>query len=136
MDMGLILRMLSSMQRMRRRESWMRADLAAYQETSLGRLREFAYAHSAFYRRFHAGRFDRPLGELPVLTKSMVMEHFDELVTDRTIRLRDVRTHLAGAGERGLYLGRYWVASTSGSTGQPGQSGRVGGCLGLLRPSP
>ncbi len=120
MDLGLILRMFQSVERTRRRERWSRADLAAYQEDSLRRLREFAYAHSPFYRRFHAGRLDRPLGELPVLTKSMVMENFDELVTDRAIRLQDVRSHLAAAGERRLYLGRYWVASTSGSTGQPG----------------
>ena len=53
---------------------------------------------SRFYRRFHAGRTDRPLQELPVLTKAMVMEHFDQLVTDLTVKLADVEAHLAGAG--------------------------------------
>jgi phenylacetate-CoA ligase len=41
----------------------------------LRQLRGHAYAHSPFYRRFHAGRTDHPLHELPVLTKAIVMEH-------------------------------------------------------------
>jgi hypothetical protein len=51
--------------------------------------------HSPFYQRFHAGRTDRPLHELPVLTKAMVMEHFDQLVTDPAVSLADVEAHLA-----------------------------------------
>jgi hypothetical protein len=38
--------------------------------------------------------YDAPLRELPVLTKAMVMEHFDDLVTDRTIRLEDVKAQM------------------------------------------
>src|SRR5215203_5973836 len=88
---------------------------------ALRRMREYAYARSLFYRRFHKGFTDRPLGDLPILTKEMVMEHFDELVTDPTVRLVDVEDHLAtlsGGDER--FRGRYWVASTSGSTGHRG----------------
>ena len=59
------------------------------------RLREHAYARSPFYGRFHKGLADRPLDELPVLTKEMVMEDFDKLVTDPTVRLEDVEAHLA-----------------------------------------
>jgi phenylacetate-CoA ligase len=51
----------------------------------------------------------------------MVMEHFDELVTDRAIRLADVEVHLATlSGGDELFNGRYRVASTSGSTGRRG----------------
>jgi len=53
-------------------------------------LREYAYAHSPFYQGFHQGLTDAPLHELPVLTKAMLMEHFDELVTDHAIRLKEV----------------------------------------------
>ena len=45
--------------------------LQAYQARALRQLRDHAYARSPFYRRFHAGRTDRPLTELPVLTKAM-----------------------------------------------------------------
>src|SRR5215216_6239227 len=51
----------------------------------------------------------------------MVMEHFDELVTDRAIRLADVEAHLATlSGGDELFNGRDRVASTSGSTGRRG----------------
>lgn len=51
----------------------------------------------------------------------MVMEHFDELITDPTVRLADVETHLTTlSGGDELLGGRYRVASTSGSTGSRG----------------
>jgi phenylacetate-coenzyme A ligase PaaK-like adenylate-forming protein len=51
----------------------------------------------------------------------MVMEHFDELVTDPALRLADVEAHLATlSGGDELFDGRYRVASTSGSTGRRG----------------
>jgi phenylacetate-coenzyme A ligase PaaK-like adenylate-forming protein len=51
----------------------------------------------------------------------MVMEHFDELVTDPTVRLTDVEAHLATlSGGDELFGGRYRVDSTSGSTGRRG----------------
>jgi phenylacetate-coenzyme A ligase PaaK-like adenylate-forming protein len=85
------------------------------------RLREHAYARSPFYGRFHRGLAERSLSKLPILTKEMVMEHFDELVTDPTVRLTDVDAHLANlsVGDE-LFNGRYTVASTSGSTGRRG----------------
>ena len=103
-----------------RHESWTRQQLMDYQEQALRACRDYAYAHSPFYQRFHKGLMDRPLQELPVLTKAMVLEHFDDVVTDRAIRLRDVRQHLAEAEAPKLYLDRYTATATSGSTGQPG----------------
>ena len=44
-----------------------------------------------------------------MLTKAMVMEHFDELVTDRAIRLENVRAHTANDREGNRFLNRYWV---------------------------
>lgn len=50
----------------------------------------------------------------------MLMEHFDDLVTDRALRLADVRMY-AAQGEVGRrYQNRYWVNATSGSSGHPG----------------
>jgi phenylacetate-CoA ligase len=45
-------------------------------------LRQFAYEGSPFYRRFHHGLESAPLAELPVLTKAVLMDHFDEISTD------------------------------------------------------
>ena len=120
MDLQLILKLMNNLEQMRQHERWTRPQLQAYQAESLSRLREFAYAHSPFYQQFHNGLFDRPLHELPVLTKATVMEHFDELVTDRAVRLEDVRAHMATDREGKRFLDRYWVTATSGSTGKPG----------------
>lgn len=102
------------------RNQWSRPKLIEYQARQLEALRRHAYAHSPFYRHFHEGLIERPLEELPVLTKTMVMEHFEDLVTDRRIRLRGVEEHLARAGPADRYLGRYTVSATSGSSGKRG----------------
>jgi phenylacetate-CoA ligase len=101
-------------------DHWARADLESYQARALEVCRQYAYAHSPFYQRFHQGLTGRPLQELPVLTKTMMMEHFDEIVTDPAIHLHEVKRFLAGMREPAPFLGKYRVMSTSGSTGEPG----------------
>ena len=121
MSTQIILKVLALRHRLRQRDRWTRQRLEAHQVRELRLLREYAYARSPFYRSFHEGLGDRPLGELPVLTKETVMERFDELVTDPTVHLVDVETHLAAlSGGDELFDGRYRVASTSGSTGRRG----------------
>lgn len=116
----MLVRLLVDRRRLARRDRWTRGELDAHQAAALRELRAFAVERSPFYRRFHAGMEARRLEELPVLMKHELMESFDELVTDRAVRLADVRAHLAGdaAGER--FRDRYWVAATAGSTGAPG----------------
>lgn len=103
----------------REHEGWNRQHLAQYQTRALQICREYAYAHSPFYQRFHQGLGDRPLQELPVLTKSMLMEHFDELVTDRTVQLDDVKEYMAHPDTTTCFLDRYRAMATSGSSGTP-----------------
>jgi phenylacetate-CoA ligase len=121
MSTQIILKVLAQRHWLRQRDRWMHWQLEEYQGRALRLLREHAYERSPFYRHFHKGFTDRSLNDLPVLTKQMVMEHFDELVTDRAIRLADVEVHLATlSGGDELFNGRYRVASTSGSTGRRG----------------
>src|SRR5918994_578630 len=120
MNAQIIFKVLWLRRQLRRRDRWTRRQLEEHQTRSLRLLREHAYARSPFYRRFHAGLIDRPLEELPVLTKAQVMENFDELVTDPLVRLADVEAHLATLRGNERFRGRYWVASTSGSTGRRG----------------
>ncbi len=112
--------LLSALRRLRPQERWTREQLLDHQTKALRRLREFAYAHSPFYRRFHRGLNDRPFHELPVLTKATMMENFDDLVTDRAIHLADVERHIAALRGDERFLGRYRVNATSGSTGRRG----------------
>ncbi len=116
MNTLILLQLIREHRKLRQRDRWTRKRLEAYQASGLCHLREYAYAHSSFYQRFHRGFIDRLLQELPVLTKAMMMEHFDELVTDRAIRLDEVKAHQANMRGDERYLGRYWVNATSGSS--------------------
>lgn len=117
-----LLRLLWLRGQLLRHDHWTRARLQAHQARALEALRAYAYARSRFYQRFHRGLESRPFTELPVLAKAALMEHFDELVSDPSVRLKDAEAHLARLqeGEHGLYLGRYRVNATSGSTGRRG----------------
>src|SRR5919107_1191458 len=121
MSTQIILKVLALRHRLRQRDRWTRRQLEEHQGRALHRMREYAYARSLFYRRFHKGFCERPFQGLPILTKEMVREHFDELVTDPALRLAEVEAHLATlSGGDELFDGRYRVASTSGSTGRQG----------------
>jgi putative adenylate-forming enzyme len=121
MSTQIVLKVLALRHRLRQRDRWTRQRLEAHQASALHLLREYAFARSPFYGRFHKGIGQRQLQDLPILTKATVMEHFDELVTDPTVRLADVEAHLASlSGGDELFGRRYRVASTSGSTGRRG----------------
>lgn len=120
MDIGTTAHFLFNLLRFRLRDRWTRPQIEAYQTRKLHALRAYAYSHSPFYQRFHAGMMDRPLSELPVLTKALLMEQFDNLVTDRAVHLADIQADVAAPQPGALFRGRYVVNATSGSTGQPG----------------
>ena len=114
-----IVRTLSTMRVLRSHDAWSRAELKVHQDRSLTALRQFAYEQSPFYRELHKGLQEAPLEDLPIVTKAMMMDHFEDFVTDRMIRLSDVRTHVE-AGSVGRFRKKYDVVTTSGSTGNPG----------------
>jgi phenylacetate-CoA ligase len=120
MDLPLLLRVLSMRRVLRRHELWTESHIATHQAEELRTLRAYASDHSPFYRRFHAGSQKASLHELPVLTKSELMRNFDELVTDRAVQLANVRAHLERLRGDELFLGKYRVTQTGGSTGNPG----------------
>lgn len=103
-----------------RRDRWSRQRLLAHQARALAALRTFTYARSPFYQKFHAGLMDRPLEELPALTKAALMRNFDDVVTDRGIRLGDVEEHVTRTRGAERFAGRYTISASSGSTGQRG----------------
>ncbi|HEY6058812.1 MAG TPA: hypothetical protein VIV06_12335, partial [Candidatus Limnocylindrales bacterium] len=124
MNLLTLARLLRSRERLRRHERFTRAELAVYQATRLGGLRAFATARSPFYRELHRGLDGAPLAALPIVTKAMLMEHFDDVVTDRAISLTAVERHLRAlqddpAHDR-LLRGRYRVVGTGGTTGRRG----------------
>jgi len=105
---------------LRRHDGWMRDELLAHQSSAFEELRRFALARSPFYRELHRGLEDAPLAALPIVTKATLMERFDDLVTDREVRLADVRRYLEMATATDRFRDRYRVAATGGTTGRPG----------------
>jgi hypothetical protein len=100
------------------RDHWSQDQLRAYQRQRLAELVRYATAHSAFYRELYRDidtNDEIHLEGLPALDKATVMEHFDEVVTERSLRLADLERHLGELRNDELYLGRYRVTSTGGA---------------------
>ena len=118
-----LIQALAVHQVLRRRERWSRAELVSYQRQRLERLIAHATTHSAFYREAYAGRRFGPstsLESLPVLTKSVMMQSYDRLVTDPRLTLTQIGRHLAEITSDQRYLGEYRILCTAGTTGQKG----------------
>lgn len=102
------------------RGRWTPDRLAAHQRERLGELVRYAAAHSPYYRRvLRDVPGDVPLHELPTLTKTTLMEHFDEIVTDERLRLDTASSRLTGPDAGRLPSG-HRVFATAGSTGERG----------------
>src|SRR6185312_13662331 len=122
MSSNLLLqfRVLGIRRRLERSCHWTSEELAVHRRAQLAQTLRFARETSAFYARFHRGMENRPLEELPILTKQTMMENFDDLITDRSVRLADVDAWLKQDDGAGLFRNRYVALATSGSTGQRG----------------
>jgi hypothetical protein len=105
-----------------------REELRHYQQQRLESVVRHAAAHSQFYRERLAGVVGEgtvELSRLPMIDKSEMMEHFDELVTDGRLRRDALLEWVEGLDRDELYLDRYRVMTTSGSSGRKGLSVRV-----------
>ena len=84
----------------------------------------FARENSPFYRDLYAGASERDLqtlGKLPIVTKSMVMSSFDDLVTSAALRRRALEAFLAAPQLVGHpFAGGFAVWTSSGTSGERG----------------
>jgi phenylacetate-CoA ligase len=105
------------------RITWDAERIARHQRDRLRALLTHALEHSPFHAR-RLGHVDPSrveLADLPVMTKADMMANFDELVTDRRIRLADVEWHLAASAEEpSLLLDEYVCLASGGSSGLRG----------------
>src|SRR3712207_2617497 len=92
-----------------RHERQPREHLRLYQQQRLESVVRHAAAHSPFYRERLAGVVGEgpvELSHLPVLNKSEMMEHFDELVTDTRLRRDELLKWVEGLDRDELYFDR------------------------------
>lgn len=105
------------------RLSWSREQITSARDDALRALLRAALDRSPWHRDRLAGvdpetfRF-ADLTTLPVMTKDDLIEHFDEIVTDRRVSTAVVEAHLATLGAEDAYLlNEYHVAVSGGSSG-------------------
>ena len=93
------------------------------QQKRLIELVTFARTHSRFYAEKYRGLPETitDVRQLPPVTKVELMDHFDDVVTDPSIRKEAVCSYISNLENIGKpYLGKYMVWTTSGTTGTPG----------------
>ena len=93
------------------------------QRRRLAEIVSFARANSPYYAELyrHLPETVDNTTSLPVTEKQKLMKRFDECVTDRSVKLTDVRDFIENPAFIGEYfLGKYTVATTSGTTGSQG----------------
>lgn len=120
-------RLLWNLYRQKRNAGRTKEQIEKLQKMKLEKLLLFAYENSPYYRKaFEAeGIFlenisTTPLENFPVLDKGILMEHFDELVTDRGLKQEALLQFDETSEEDGeIYLDKYHVVHSSGSTGTP-----------------
>jgi phenylacetate-CoA ligase len=100
------------------RERWPRERLERFQQQRLDELARFAAQRSPFWRERLPQRGSVRLAQLPVLTKAAMMESFDDIVTDRRLRIADLLDHLEMIDGDALYVGEHRVMTSSGSSGR------------------
>ncbi len=100
-----------------------REELLALQRRRLVAAIRHAAAASPLYRELYSGielAEDLDVRALPVVSKAMLMDHFEEWVTDPRLRLSEVEAHLEEVHGDELYLGCYRCMPTGGTTGRKG----------------
>lgn len=103
------------------RERWTRAELQSHQRVALRRLLAHARTNSPFYRDLYAGiEPDAALSTLPVVEKGLLMERWDEVVTDRRLRLEEAQEHVEALTDDAYLHDEFRIVSTGGSSRVPG----------------
>jgi phenylacetate-coenzyme A ligase PaaK-like adenylate-forming protein len=104
-------------------ERWPEERLRQHQQERLNAFVRHAVEHSPYYRERLSGVVGNgpvELSSLPVLDKTKMMEHFDEIVTDPRLRRDELLAWVERMERDELYLGEYRAMTTSGSSGRKG----------------
>ncbi len=104
---------------------WSEAQLRAAQDARLRVLVSTAVAQSAWHRKRLShidvrGLTARDLGDLPTMTKTDLMENFDDIVTDRRLSREICERHVDALTSDTYLLDEFHVIASGGSSGQRG----------------
>ncbi len=123
--LGRIIGRIAHGREIRRALKLSRADFEAWKLEKFRRLARHVSKRSAYYRRIIEERkidVDRCVpADFPVLTKSLLMQHFDEISTAPGVTKQAIADFLTRSHDPSeLFLGKYRVIHTSGSSGEVG----------------
>lgn len=96
-------------------------ELSQVQDMKLRMILRHATRHSSFYRKIYQDiDIERcALTDLPVITKRMMMDNYDELVTDKRLNRTDLHTFLSRPENASkLYKDAFVILNSSGTTGE------------------
>lgn len=98
-------------------------ELEAYQDAQLKRVVRHAASHSTFFGNLYReidldGDFS--LQDLPIVDKRILMDHFDEWVSDPRLKLTEIERQIETDPADQYYLDEYRIVATSGSSGLRG----------------
>ncbi len=121
------IRLLRNLYRLKQNTKKSSAQIMQLQNKKLNTILQFAYEHSAYYRKtFDEAGIKKetlaktPLSEFPVISKEQLMSHFDELVTAPDLTQEAMRRFDAEASDtQTIYQNKYHIVHSSGSTGTP-----------------
>ena len=121
------LKVLRELSLLRKNITLSQLQMKELQEQKLRKLLHHAWEHSTFYRRTfeESGITEEqldslPLSAFPTIDKTILMEHFDELITVSDLNQEDLQKFdEQEAVDRKPYQGKYHVVHSSGSTGKP-----------------
>ena len=92
-------------------------------EERILRLVQSACKSSGFYRSKYkdALKTNAPFHEYPTINKQEMMDHFDEIMSDKNIKLKDVKDFISSEQNIGKrFLDKYYVWESSGTNGLQG----------------
>jgi len=123
--LGEIISRFAQAREIRRARKLSRADFEAWKLEKFRRLVRHANERSPYYRRIIAERnidvASCQPSDFPVLTKSLLMQNFDEISTAPGVTKQAIADFLTRSHDpRELFLGKYRVIHTSGSSGEVG----------------
>lgn len=100
---------------------WTPEALRQYQQQQFTAMVTHARHRSRFYQKLYA---DLPspfqITDLPIVNKTMLLDHFDDVVVDKRLTLQALQQHLATLNRDEYFLGRYRGFASSGTTGRLG----------------
>lgn len=115
---------LSLLQAHQKRLRWTLDEVYQARDKALRRLLKHAYEHSSWYKeRLKGINIDQctaeNISQIPAMTKSDLMAHWDEIITDKRLRLADIQSLLQQKKPL-ITLFDHQIIPSGGTTGIPG----------------